>query len=256
METVQRTMERRSGVALWRQIADQHPHRYRSGRLRRRARCRRRSSWRSASASTATRCASAIAALVQEGVLRAEQGRGTFIAARKRFAYPIGARTRFSTGLEGQIRERRSSCSSTRRSPPRRASPRPCILPRARRAEDGNAERGGRPAAVARHLMAGRHTFRRLRSAFVETRSVTAAFRASASTTISGARPSCRPAMPIRRPCRPEPVARRDRAGHGRGQRRHAGVPVEFSESRFVASRDRVLDRQPDLAPSVSRVLN
>ena len=50
----------------------------------------------------------AIAALVQEGVLRAEQGRGTFIVARRKLSYPISARTRFSTGLEGQVRERRS----------------------------------------------------------------------------------------------------------------------------------------------------
>ena len=34
-----------------------------------------------------------------------------------------------------------------------------------------------------------------------------------------------------------------------------SGVPVEFSESRFVASPNRVFDRQPDLAPSVRVVL-
>src|SRR5690606_21594723 len=46
----------------------------------------------------------AIASLEQEGVLRVEQGRGTFIETRKRLSYPIGMRTRFSTGLEGQAR--------------------------------------------------------------------------------------------------------------------------------------------------------
>lgn len=50
---------------------------------------------------------SAIAALVQEGVLRAEQGRGTFVETRRRLSYPIAARTRFSTGLEGQTSDRR-----------------------------------------------------------------------------------------------------------------------------------------------------
>ena len=39
-------------------------------------------------------------------MLRAEQGRGTFVLPRKRLSYPIGARTRFSTGLQGQTSER------------------------------------------------------------------------------------------------------------------------------------------------------
>ena len=49
----------------------------------------------------------AIASLVHEGVLRSEQGRGTFVQQRRRFAYPIGPRTRFSTGLDGQAHELR-----------------------------------------------------------------------------------------------------------------------------------------------------
>jgi hypothetical protein len=49
-----------------------------------------------------------VAALVREGMLRAEQGRGTFVLSRKRLSYPIGARTRFSAGLQGQASERRS----------------------------------------------------------------------------------------------------------------------------------------------------
>ena len=58
-------------------------------------------------ASTAIPSAAPSAALVQgEGVLRAEQGRGTFVLSRKRLSYPIGARTRFSTGLQGQTSER------------------------------------------------------------------------------------------------------------------------------------------------------
>ena len=45
---------------------------------------------------------SAIAALEQEGVLRSEQGRGTFVRRRKRLSYPIARRTRFSAGLGNQ----------------------------------------------------------------------------------------------------------------------------------------------------------
>jgi GntR family phosphonate transport system transcriptional regulator len=48
----------------------------------------------------------AISALAHEGVLQSEQGRGTFVRRRKRLVYPIGARTRFSAGLEGQTRDR------------------------------------------------------------------------------------------------------------------------------------------------------
>lgn len=48
---------------------------------------------------------SAIASLVREGVLRAEQGRGTFAVGRKRLTYPIARRTRFSAGLRNQAHE-------------------------------------------------------------------------------------------------------------------------------------------------------
>ena len=43
----------------------------------------------------------AIAALTAEGVVRAEQGRGTFVDQAKRLSYRIGRRTRFSEGLAG-----------------------------------------------------------------------------------------------------------------------------------------------------------
>ncbi len=48
---------------------------------------------------------SAIAALTQEGVLRAEQGRGTFVANAKRLTYQIGRRTRISQSLASQVRD-------------------------------------------------------------------------------------------------------------------------------------------------------
>lgn len=46
----------------------------------------------------------AIAALTEEGVVRAEQGRGTFVDHARRISYRIGKRTRFSEGLAGQAR--------------------------------------------------------------------------------------------------------------------------------------------------------
>lgn len=109
-------MERRSGVALWRQIADQIRFAIGSGAFE--------GPQLPPELALAARFGvnrhtvrSAIAALVQEGVLRAEQGRGTFIEERKRFAYPIGARTRFSEGLEGQARERRGTLLAHFREP-------------------------------------------------------------------------------------------------------------------------------------------
>src|SRR5882724_9572423 len=46
----------------------------------------------------------AIAALAEEGVVRAEQGRGTFVDQARRLSYRIGKRTRWSEGLAGQAR--------------------------------------------------------------------------------------------------------------------------------------------------------
>ena len=91
-------MERRNGIALWRQIADNIRTDIGSGvfdearkltpehELARRFGVNRHT------------VREAIASLVHEGVLRSEQGRGTFVQQRRRFAYPIGPRTRFSTG--------------------------------------------------------------------------------------------------------------------------------------------------------------
>ena len=95
-------IERRTGVALWRQIADDiraaigngdHD----DGRL-------------PTEAALAARfdvnrhtVRQAIAALAREGVVETVQGRGTAIVPRRRVTYPIGARTRFSAGLGGQV---------------------------------------------------------------------------------------------------------------------------------------------------------
>jgi GntR family phosphonate transport system transcriptional regulator len=44
----------------------------------------------------------ALAVLAEEGVVAAEQGRGTFVKSIRRLTYPIGKRTRFREGLKGQ----------------------------------------------------------------------------------------------------------------------------------------------------------
>jgi GntR family phosphonate transport system transcriptional regulator len=60
---------------------------------------------------------SAIAALEKEGIVRAEQGRGTFLNDRKRLKYPIGQRTRFSSGLQNQARTRSGKLISSQTCP-------------------------------------------------------------------------------------------------------------------------------------------
>jgi GntR family phosphonate transport system transcriptional regulator len=92
-ETAVNTLERRTGIALWRQVADQIRQGVITG-LQANDRL-------PAEAELATRFGvnrhtvrSAIAALEKEGIVRAEQGRGTFLNDRKRLRYPIGQRTK------------------------------------------------------------------------------------------------------------------------------------------------------------------
>ncbi len=99
-------LERRTGVALWRQIADRIRSEFISGADEARLPPETELATRFGVNRHTVRAA--IAALVGEGALRTEQGRGTFIVRRGRLAYPITPRTRFSAGLEGQARERRT----------------------------------------------------------------------------------------------------------------------------------------------------
>jgi GntR family phosphonate transport system transcriptional regulator len=98
-------MERRNGIALWRQIADQIRLAIGSGEFAERLPPEVNLAARFGVNRHTVR--SAIAALEQEGVLRAEQGRGTFVERKQKLAYPIGTRTRFSEGLRDQAKERR-----------------------------------------------------------------------------------------------------------------------------------------------------
>ena len=102
-------IQRKTGVALWRQIADGiraaiARGEFRSGEmlppemeLARRFGVNRHT------------VRSAIAALSQEGLLRAEQGRGTMILRADRLHLPISSRTRFSQGVGSQARSHTAS---------------------------------------------------------------------------------------------------------------------------------------------------
>lgn len=111
-----KTVQRRTGISLWRQVADQIRQTVLTG-LAANERL-------PAEAELATRFGvnrhtvrSAIAALEKEGILRAEQGRGTFLNDRKRLRYPIGQRTRFSSGLENQAQTRSGKLLSSETGP-------------------------------------------------------------------------------------------------------------------------------------------
>ena len=101
------SMDRRTGVALWRQIADRIRQGIAAGDFGEGGRLPPEMALAERFGVNRHTVRGAIAALVQEGVLRAEQGRGTFVVRRKRLSYPIARRTRFSEGLRDQAQERR-----------------------------------------------------------------------------------------------------------------------------------------------------
>lgn len=110
------SIRRNSGVSLWRQISDRIRQLGEGGSL---ADGKLPAEFQLAEQFGVNRhtVRSAIQQLVQEGVLRSEQGRGTFFEKRPRLAYPIGKRTRFSTGLEGQAAKLQSVLISSSNQP-------------------------------------------------------------------------------------------------------------------------------------------
>lgn len=100
-----RSITRNSGVAIWRQIADQIRGDITAGKMASGARMPPEVDLATRFGVNRHTIRSAIAALTKEGVLRAEQGRGTFVANSKKLTYRIGERTRFSQILAAQVRE-------------------------------------------------------------------------------------------------------------------------------------------------------
>lgn len=111
-----KALQRRTGIALWRQVADQIRQSVLTG-LAANERLPAESELATRFGVNRHTVRSAIAALEKEGILRAEQGRGTFLNDRKRLRYPIGRRTRFSSGLEDQARTRSGKLLSSETMP-------------------------------------------------------------------------------------------------------------------------------------------
>lgn len=108
-------IERQSGIAMWRQIADAiraglaGPLVDADGKLPPEKALAERFGVNRHTVRAAIR------ALAHEGVVQSHQGRGTFVRRKPRLTYPIGQRTRFSEGLEGQAADRSAELIAHRR---------------------------------------------------------------------------------------------------------------------------------------------
>lgn len=90
------------GVALWRRIADGIRLDIVGGKLAEGDRLPSEAVLAERFSANRHTVRRALAVLAAEGVVGAEQGRGTFVRRARRLSYPISRRTRFSEGLAGQ----------------------------------------------------------------------------------------------------------------------------------------------------------
>lgn len=90
------------GVALWRQIVDAIRLDIVGGKLANGDRLPTEAILAERFSANRHTVRRALAMLAEEGVVVAEQGRGTFVKSIRRLSYPIGKRTRFREGLKGQ----------------------------------------------------------------------------------------------------------------------------------------------------------
>jgi GntR family phosphonate transport system transcriptional regulator len=103
----------RGGVALWRRIADDIRLDIVGGKLARGEQLPTEAALAARFAANRHTVRRALAVLAEDGVVRAEQGRGTFVNEARRLSYRIGRRTRFSEGLAGQARGTHGELLST-----------------------------------------------------------------------------------------------------------------------------------------------
>lgn len=100
-----KSIERRSGVALWRQIADRMRLAINNGDFDGTGMMPSEATLAEKFGVNRHTVRSALASLSDEGMVRAVQGVGTLIERRDRLTFPITRRTRFSQGLGGQAKE-------------------------------------------------------------------------------------------------------------------------------------------------------
>lgn len=98
-------VERRAGVALWRQIADRIREAISRGDFDESGMVPPEMVLAGQFGVNRHTVRSALAALAQEGIVQAVQGRGTLIVRKERFNFPISRRTRFTEGIGDQARD-------------------------------------------------------------------------------------------------------------------------------------------------------
>jgi GntR family phosphonate transport system transcriptional regulator len=103
----QKQVQRQTGVALWRQIADRIRASINHGDFDETGMVPPEMVLASQFGVNRHTVRSALAALGQEGIVRSVQGRGTLIERKERLNFPISRRTRFSQGIGNQARETR-----------------------------------------------------------------------------------------------------------------------------------------------------
>ena len=96
-------LDRSAGIAVWRQILETLKAEIVSGAFEKGSRLPPESDLAARFGVNRHTVRRAIAALTSEGILRADQGRGTFVASAP-LSYPIGPRTRFSEIVSEQDR--------------------------------------------------------------------------------------------------------------------------------------------------------
>nr|WP_156619245.1 phosphonate metabolism transcriptional regulator PhnF [Agrobacterium vitis] len=99
-----KAIERQTGVALWRQIADRIRGSISDGTYDTTGMVPPETILAGEFGVNRHTVRSALAALAQEGIVRAVQGRGTLIERRDRISFPISKRTRFTPGIGDQAR--------------------------------------------------------------------------------------------------------------------------------------------------------
>lgn len=97
-------MERQKGVALWRQIADRIRASIAQGDYDATGMVPPETQLAEQFGVNRHTVRSALAALGQEGIVRAVQGRGTMIDRKDKFTFPIARRTRFTEGIGDQAK--------------------------------------------------------------------------------------------------------------------------------------------------------
>lgn len=97
-------IHRGTGVAVWRQIKESLEYEIESGNWKPGSRCPTEQALASRFGVNRHTVRRAIAALSQRGMLRVEQGRGTFVTEQV-LEYPLGVRTRFHAAVVSQQRQ-------------------------------------------------------------------------------------------------------------------------------------------------------